>query len=501
MTIRRHLPDEAATTRLGRALAPALRAGDLVALSGDLGSGKSTLARAILRALHGDDALDVPSPTFTLVQSYPDGRLPAIHADLYRVADPGEVDELGLAEGLEDGVVIVEWPERGELNGPEIRIALHEVDDGAAREVAIDAPPEDEARLLRSIEIGDFLGACGHADAHRDPLTGDASTRSYETVRSGKETLLLMDAPELPDGPPVRGNLPYSRIAHLAECVRPFVAIAHGLRERGFHAPAIHGSDLERGLLLTEHLGHASILRPDGRPDPARYGAVMDMLAALHDTRWPDRLPVEGASPHVVPRFDRDAMMIEVELTLDWAFPRLVGRPADEGERAEFHAAWTRALDALRGAEESLVLRDVQAPNFVWRAHARGHARVGIIDFQDALIGPCAYDVASLAQDARVTIAPELEAELKERYLAARGARDPRFETAYAVMAAQRATKVLGIWVRLDRRDGKPQYLAHAPRTREYLGRVLAHPALAPVRAWYERHDLLDRSRTLAEAA
>ena len=502
MTIRLHLPDAAATARLGADLAAALRAGDLVALSGDVGAGKTTLARAALRALHGDPALDVPSPTFTLVVDYPDARIPAVHVDLYRLGDPSEADELALDESLDHGVAIVEWPERGALTGPEIRIALTESEDGETREAAIDAPAEAEARIARSLAIREFLTNTGRADAVRSPLAGDASTRAYEAVSAGGKTLLLMDSPAMPDGKPIRGTLPYSRIAHLAEDVRPFVAVAKGLRANGFHAPAILASDLDAGLLLTEHLGDGSILKPDGTPDRDRYLAVAETLAALHDCRWADALPVApGEPPHAIPRFDRDAMMIEVELTLDWAFPRLVGRPADEGERADFHAAWHAALDAMAGAEISLVLRDIQAPNIVWQEGREGLDRVGLIDFQDALIGPAAYDVASLAQDARVTITPDLEDDLKGRYLDARGARDPRFERAYAVMAAQRATKVFGLWVRLDERDGKPHYLAHAPRTRDYLSRVLPHPALSGVRAWYEKHELLPRSEALAVAA
>ena len=501
MSLRRHLPDEGATARLGVALAAALRPGDLLTLSGDVGAGKSTLARALLRALHREPELEVPSPTFTLVQSYPDGRLPAIHADLYRLSSPAESDELGIEDALGDGVAIVEWPERGDLAGREVRITLRETDGGDARVAQIDPPEDALARFTRTLEIADFLLAHGRGDDPRMPLTADASTRRYERVGVGADAPLLMDDPAVPDGPPVRGALPYSRIAHLAEDVGPFVAVAEALRTRGFAAPAILGTDLERGLLLTEHLGDGSILRADGSPDAERYGASIEALAAIHEHAWPRRLPIAGGREHIVPRFDRGAMMIEVELTLDWAFPRLVGRPADESEREAFHAAWNAAFDAIKPAETSLVLRDVQAPNIVWREKESGLARIGLIDFQDAVFGPSSYDVASLAQDARVTIPDALEAELKGRYLAARSSVDPHFETSYAVMAAQRGTKVFGLWVRLDQRDGKPEYLAHAPRTRTYLRRVLDHPALADVRAWYDHHELLERSEALAGAA
>ena len=486
------LPDEAATVLLGGDLASALAPGDAVALHGDLWAGKTTLARAILRALADDPALDVPSPTFTLVQPYPDGRLPALHLDLYRLADPFEADELGVEDALLDGVALIEWPERGDIPST---ITIHLAEDGPGRTARITGTVEAMERVKRSLAVRAMLAEAGAANAPRRPLSADAGTRRYEAVERGDETLLVMNAPATPDGPPVRDGLPYSRIAHLAEDVAPFVAVANALRARGFAAPAIHRADLDRGLLLVDHLGSGSILDDGGRPIPERYGAVAETLAALHDADWPALMPLPGGLAHRVPTFDRSAMLIEVELTLDWAFPRLVGRPAREDERVDFLAAWNGALDALNGAETSLVLRDVQAPNIVWREGAEGIARVGLIDFQDALIGPAAYDLASLAQDARVTIPPGFEVELIETYRAARARpADPMLDAAYAVMAAQRATKVFGLWVRLDERDGKPDYLVHTPRTREYLGRVLPHPALAPVRAWFDAHDLLARS-------
>ena len=502
MTLRLHLADERATQRLGADIAAVARAGDLFALAGDLGAGKSTLARGFLRALHDDPALEVPSPTFTIVQDYPDGRLPASHLDLYRLGDPSELDELGLDETLEHGAALVEWPERAELTGPEIRIILSDGPGGEGRTASIDASPETEARLARSLAMRELLERAGHGEARRRPMPGDASSRGYECVESGGETMLLMDSPAMTDTTPVPGtNRSYSHIAHLAEDVVPFVAVGDALHGRGFAAPTIHASDLARGILLTEHLGSGSLLRSDGSADPERYCAVAETLAALHDEDWPDALPVTGGGQHVLPRFDRGVIDIEIELTLDWAFPRLLGRYPSAEEREAFRRAWEEPLALLERAERSLMLRDIQYPNIIWRGNREGHDRVGLIDFQDALIGPAAYDMASLGQDARVTIPLDLEAEIKARYLAARRRTDPDFEAAYTICAAQRATRLFGLWVRLDERDGKSHYLAHAPRTREYLARVLPHPALAAVRRWFERHALLERAETLAEAA
>ena len=258
------LPDEAATARFGNDLAMALRAGDVVALSGDLGMGKTALARAVVRALNGPQT-EVPSPTFTLAQDYADGALPVLHLDLYRLTDPSEADELGIDDASERGAVLIEWPERGDI-APTLTIALAERGEGRA--ATITGTPGAMARLRRSLLIRDFLGQHALGEAPRTPLSADASARRYEAVERDGETALVMDDPHAPDGPPVRGALPYSRVAHLAEDIVPFVAVAEALRAKGFAAPAIHGADLHAGLALIEHLGEGSVLDADGPPDP-----------------------------------------------------------------------------------------------------------------------------------------------------------------------------------------------------------------------------------------
>ncbi len=492
-----HLADEAATARFGEDLAACLVAGDFVALSGDLGAGKTSLARAAIRALGNDDAMDVPSPTFTLVQAY-GGRLPVLHVDLYRIAAAAEVDELGIDEGLADGAVLVEWPERGEaaLPSPALRIALAE--EGEGRSVTIDGEPAAVARLARSLAIRAFLDAAGAPGSRRSHLTGDASARAYELASvPGESVRILMNSPKRPDGPPIRDGLPYSRLAHLAETVVPFVAIDRVLREKGFAAPRIDATDLDSGLLLIEHLGSDGLLDAEGRPIAERYVEAGRLLAQIHATDWPSRIDLGDGHVHDVPAYDRRAFAIETELVLDWYFPHIVGRQASSDDREAFTAAWDAALARIGDAERSLVLRDYHSPNIIWRGAEAGLSRIGLIDFQDAVIGPAAYDVAALAMDARVTIAPELERSIVAAYCEARHAAgafdEDGFARAYAVMAAQRNTKILGIFVRLDRRDGKPAYLKHLPRIKAYLGRAFAHPALAEVSAFFADAGLLER--------
>ncbi len=491
-TLRLALADEDASRRLGEDIAAILAPGDAVLLSGDLGMGKTTLARAIVRALAGDDDLDVPSPTFTLVQHY-DGRVPVRHFDLYRIASAEELEELGLAEALADGAALVEWPERAAdaLPADAVTVALSE--EGAGRAVAVSGPPAFMDRLGRSLAIRAFLDASGFGAAARRFLTGDASARAYETVSlTGRDPVILMDSPRRPDGPPIRDGKPYSRIAHLAESVTPFVAIAKALREAGFCAPGIHAMDLEQGLLLVENLGSEGILDADRRPIAGRYAAAAELLAEMHAKKWPRRIAVAEGVVHDVPAYDRGALAIETGLLIDWYLPHASGRPVDEEVRAAYAGAWAQAFDLLEGAEQTLVLRDYHSPNLIWRAGRRGRDRLGLIDFQDAVIGPAAYDVASLAMDARVDVSPELERAVIDAYCTARSGFDREaFEAAYAVMAAQRNSKILGIFVRLKERDGKPGYMAHLPRIRDYLSRALAHPALAGLRGFYARAGIL----------
>lgn len=489
--MRVELADLAATGLFAEDVSLALKPGDCLCLSGDLGAGKSTFARALIRAMADDPELEAPSPTFTLVQNY-DLRLPVAHMDLYRIGSPEELDELGLDDALAEGVALIEWPEKALDLLPNDRVMLRFEGTGKSRTVSISAPQAFLARLERSRAARAFLEQQFSTPVIRRHLQGDASTRTYETIRpEGGQPLILMNAARQPDGPPVRDGLPYSRIAHLAEDVVPFVAIARWLRAQGFAAPEIHAEDLDQGFLLIENLGADGILDEDGKPDPDRYKVAIDCLAALHGKPLPDALPVGGGLHHV-PAYDPRAMQIEVELLTDWYLPFKRGTAVPDAERQDYIELWRALFAELQDAEKALVLRDYHSPNLIWRDDRTGLDRLGIIDFQDAMIGPSAYDVASLCQDARVTVDQELADQLLNRYVTARRADDPLFDEAafrraYAIMAAQRAAKILGIFVRLKQRDGKPGYLRHLPRIEAYIAASLQHPALQPLRNWFAK--------------
>ncbi|MDO9416834.1 tRNA (adenosine(37)-N6)-threonylcarbamoyltransferase complex ATPase subunit type 1 TsaE [Pararhizobium sp.] len=482
------LKDEADTIRLGEDLALALKAGDCLALSGDLGAGKSTLARALIRALADDPGLDVPSPTFTLVQSY-DVRIPVSHFDLYRLGHASELDELGLDEVLADGIALVEWPEKADGMLPANCLSLTLTQEGDGRRAVIAGSEIVLARIARSLQIRDFLDASRYAGAKRRHLAGDASARAYEKIyANGQPVRILMDAQRHKPGPILQDGKYYQQLAHIAEDVVPFVAIANYLRERGFAAPAIDHADLEAGILLIEDLGSDGILDAKGKPVSERYSQSVLCLAELHRTPAEPEIDIGGGIVHRIPDFDRTAMQIETRLLIDWYLPWTRGTPASAAEREEYTAVWDGLIDTLTNAETNLLLRDFHSPNIIWRQARPGIDRVGIIDFQDSMIGPTAYDVASLVQDARVTIDAGLAGSLLNTYCDAResqgGFDRALFLRDWHIMSAQRNCKLAGIWVRLLQRDGKPGYMRHMPRTFDYLGAALKHEALAPLRAW-----------------
>ncbi|WP_274626711.1 tRNA (adenosine(37)-N6)-threonylcarbamoyltransferase complex ATPase subunit type 1 TsaE [Arvimicrobium flavum] len=494
--LERFLASEADTVRLGQDLAQAIRPGDVLALHGDLGAGKTTLARSLIRAVAADPELDVPSPTFTLVQSY-EARVPIHHFDLYRLSSPDELGELGFDEAREQGAALVEWPDRAGDALPKETLHIDLTHEGNGRLVRIAGGGGAFERVQRSLAMRDFLGRAGWGEADRRRLAGDASARSYETVvLAGREPRILMNSPPLVLGPPVKDGKAYAEIAHTARTVAAFVAVDRALADAGVSVPTIYAQDLDRGFLLIENLGSDGVIDPEGRPIVARYRAAAELLAWLHEKPSSPRLPVAPGIWHDVPPFDREAMLIEVALLLDWYVPWATGKPASDSLRREFDLAWSNLSDRLASAETGLVQRDYHSPNLIWREGRSGHDRLGIIDFQDALIGPLAYDVASLAMDARVTVPADVESATVEAYVSARKAAvsfdADAFAEAYAITAAQRNSKILGIFVRLDRRDGKPAYLKHLPRIRDYLRRALAHPALADIADLYRRHGLLD---------
>jgi hypothetical protein len=453
--------------------------------------------RALIRHLAGDETIEVPSPTFTLMQSYDLPQFPLVHADLYRLSGAAEMSELGFDDLPDNAVVMIEWPDRAAGSLPpdrlDIAFTLAPKLKLEFRHARVTGYGSFAARVERIAALRQFVAESGMSDAVRSRMTGDASTRTYDRLQLKGKTYILMNSPRRPDGPPVRDNKPYSAIAHLAESVTPFVAMAKGLRELGLSPPDILHADLEQGLLLIEDLREEGVVSGDPpAPIVERYQTAVDVLAYLHARKLPDTLPVAPHLEYKLPRYDLEAFLIEAELLLDWYLPRL-GATIDDEARSTFRTLWREALAPSIEEPPTWVLRDYHSPNLLWLADRHELRRVGVLDFQDALMGPPGYDLASLLQDARVNVPEETELALLGHYVQRRRTDKPEFDAtvftkSYVTLAAQRASKILGIFARLDARDGKPQYLRHMPRVWAYLQRSLAHPSQATLKEWYSEH-------------
>jgi hypothetical protein len=308
-----------------------------------------------------------------------------------------------------------------------------------------------------------FLVAHGWGDAQILPLAGDASFRRYFRVVDGARQAVLMDAPPPHEDP------------------RPFIAVAEYLCDQGLTAPTIFARDLAQGLLLIEDFGDVRLRETADAAlhrEVDLYAGVTDLLVHLHTRPPMPGLPVLGL----------EQWLDEVMLFSDWYCPTL----GIEVDRDAFRGAWEAVLTPVEhdGLPRVTVLRDFHAENIMLVPGKAGVTHYGLLDFQDALIGHPAYDLASVLEDARRDVTPAVEAVMLARY---QGATGQDIESAYWALAAQRNTRILGVFVRLWKRDGKPGYRQFQPRMWGLLERDLAHPGLAPVSAWFDENIPTDK--------
>lgn len=353
--------------------------------------------------------------------------------------------------------------------------------------------------MTREQRRQDFVVASGWGDARLDAFPGDASSRRYARLTRGSDTAVLMDAPPAPDEiiapadatPDARKALGYTAMARLAgTSVVPFVTIAAELTKRGFSAPHILAVDAENGFVLLEDFG-SELFAPVVQADPPRerelYEAAIDVLADIYRSTFPNVMAGHGAS-WTVGDYDETALLAETDLCLDWYLPD-AGVELSDTARAEFYTLWRQAFSVLSAHPKGLALRDFHAENLFWMPGRTPTANVGLIDFQDALFAHPTYDLVSLLEDARRDVSLDLHEGLKQRFCDAVGFNyDADFKAAYAVMGAQRNTKIIGIFVRLHARDGKAQYRDLIPRVTAHLKRDLSHPVCADLRQWFETH-------------
>lgn len=311
------------------------------------------------------------------------------------------------------------------------------------------------AEMIPPAAAPDFLAHAGWGNARIEPLAGDASFRRYFRVIEPHRRAVLMDAPPPHEDP------------------RPYLGVARHLCALGFAAPAILAEDLDHGLVLLEDFGDARMREMVDAGDVdevATYAATVALLAELH--RHP---------PATLPPYSRREMHRESGLLTEWYCPA-VGLTVDA---EAYRAVWDIAFDRIDDAPQVTVLRDYHAENIMLRQGLNGHNALGLLDFQDALVGHPAYDLVSMLQDARRDVPFDIETKMLVEYqrLAKPG---PQFLDSYAILGAQRNAKIIGIFTRLWQRDGKPRYLDFLPRVWGYLERDLTHPALAEVNAWFD---------------
>lgn len=319
----------------------------------------------------------------------------------------------------------------------------------------------------RAARIAGFLAVNGWAGIAPVPLAGDASFRRYYRLTDGSRRAVLMDAP-----PPEQEKLP------------AYIGVAETLRRLGLSAPEIYAVDPGAELLLIEDFGDDTFTRAlaSGAGEDALYALAIDTLIALQ------RAVAEAGLPDL-PLYDEARLLTEASLLVDWYVPAALGHRLPEAVRAEYLDLWSVALRRAAPNRPMLVLRDYHVDNLMRLPDCAGVKGCGILDFQDAVIGSPAYDLVSLLEDARRDVPPALREAMTERYLAAfpdidRGG----FRRGAAILAAQRNAKIVGLFVRLWQRDGKPAYLAHLPRVWRLLEADLAEPALAPLARWLDRH-------------
>ena len=313
----------------------------------------------------------------------------------------------------------------------------------------------------------EFLNSTVWSNAACDPLTGDASARKYFRLQKDKQSAVLMDA------------------SSVLASVAPFIQISRHLHQLGFSVPAILARDEGKGLLLLEDFGDATFARLLDNPcEPEKlYTLATDVLIALH--RHPQAIPKGLRTYHP------EKMLEDIGLFLEWRTPTI-----SETGRKEFKTVWREVLPVAHQVPASLLLRDYHVANLMLLPEREGVRQAGLLDFQDAYQGPITYDLVSLLEDARRDVPDNLREKMVARYLARSPALDRKaFETSLAILAALRHTRVLAIFEKLSRHEGKHEYKKlHSPRVERLLQRALRHPMLAGVKQWMERHADLQKN-------
>jgi hypothetical protein len=475
-----------ATEKLAKKIAKYIVAGDVIRLKGDLGVGKSVFARSIIREL-GHEGKHIPSPTFTLIQTYDDTRLPLAHIDLYRMESADEVEALGAECWLDHGAVLVEWPEKAENWFPEqkpdlLDFHIMEMDNSGTLTVTLEELNDESRRIVltggaswnRRLSLVDnhydrpvtekerqnFVDECGFRNHVISPVSADASFRTYWRINTPEGSRIIMDAP-----PPI-------------ENVKPVIEMTRYLESIGVHVPHIYKKNEEKGFLLLEDFGNTTvrngILNHNKPLEPWYYKAV-DVLSHLASNQLPD-----------IRQYTKKALWSEVSRFIDWYLPYARSHATHTADRKAFKQLWEPLFDKILDVPQTTVLWDYHADNLMMLTDGEpqeGLADIGVIDFQDARIGPVSYDMSMLLQDVRFEISKELENKLIQHFLASQQGIDvDKFMQSYRLINLQRTLKIIGGFTRLHFRDGKDSYLQYLPRCWQIVDEALTAPECEDIR-------------------
>jgi aminoglycoside/choline kinase family phosphotransferase len=320
--------------------------------------------------------------------------------------------------------------------------------------------------IRRKEEIEKFLSDTDFAGALLHPLAGDASMRRYVRAVLGGRQAMVMDTPAEGENFPA------------------FVEIAEYLYNNGYSAPAILARDMQAGFLLLEDFGDDSFTRilagQENDLENTLYSAAVDLLAQWH--------VATGKNSPSLSLYDEELYLREASLFADWFLPLALGQERAGELRPEYMDLWRGILRSFPLGKNVFVHRDYHADNLMWLPGRNRVKRIGLLDFQDAVLGDAAYDMVSLLEDARRDVPPEIVDSMLGRYLAQTGSDADNFHTAYNILGAQRNSKIIGIFVRLALRDGKKNYLRLLPRVWAHLERDIKHPSLAKLHDWLSVH-------------
>lgn len=466
----KHCPTPQATEQLAKDIAPFLLAGDVIALTGYLGAGKSHFARALVIAL-GCKQKHLPSPTFNLLQVYDDTRLPVAHADFYRLQTPEEADDLALESFLEHGLTIIEWPENAKHIIPNTALWINIVDEGEGRKFTLNATdpswgkkfglfaPELRRKNSEKNRLAYLAEQTGRQGQVLTSVSGDASFRSYWRFSGADKPSILMDAP-----PPI-------------EDIACFAEIDKYLEGIGLHAPHIYQLDTKKGYALIEDMGNTTFYTAikEGADILTLYQKAVDVLAHV------------AVSPRAtVPVYDINMYKDEASVFSDWYMPTANCHATHTADRRQYRDIMAGFYDTIKAVPTTTMFKDYHCQNLMLlspiadvKCHAdraKNIADVGVLDFQDARIGPVTYDIASLLYDVRFDVPVEIHDILIKRLVDSfDGAVTMQaFMDSYRLIAIQNLLRIAGVFTRLAYRDGKTNYLDYMPRLWGHLDKLLA---------------------------